>query len=113
MLGAPPHRLSTLVVDQATCHRPFIKSQILLGELANLGANLERTGLDKLGIGNPAIDWLNLAKSVEAEAARTHTPKASPNGWLTRLTIRTIPHRVADQIVPNHREEVMVGQASA
>jgi hypothetical protein len=56
MLAAPPHRLSTLVVDQATCHRPFIKSQILLGELANLGASPERTGLDKLGIGNPAID---------------------------------------------------------
>jgi acetolactate synthase-1/2/3 large subunit len=47
------------------------KYQILLGELANVGANPGRTALDMMDIGNPDINWPNLAGSLGVEAART------------------------------------------
>jgi acetolactate synthase-1/2/3 large subunit len=49
------------------------KYQILLGELANVGANPGRTALDMMDIGNPDIDWPSLARSLGVEAARTDT----------------------------------------
>jgi acetolactate synthase-1/2/3 large subunit len=49
------------------------KYAILLGELANVGANPGRTALDMLDIGNPDIDWPRLAGSMGVEAARTDT----------------------------------------
>jgi acetolactate synthase-1/2/3 large subunit len=47
------------------------KYQILLGELANVGANPGRTALDMMDIGNPDINWPSLAGSLGVEAART------------------------------------------
>jgi len=47
------------------------KYQILLGELANVGANPGRTALDMMDIGNPDINWPNLAGSLGVEGART------------------------------------------
>ncbi len=47
------------------------KYQILLGELANVGANPGRTALDMMDIGNPDINWPGLAQSMGVEAART------------------------------------------
>ena len=47
------------------------KYQILLGELANVGANPGRTALDMMDIGNPDIEWPALARSLGVEAART------------------------------------------
>jgi acetolactate synthase-1/2/3 large subunit len=49
------------------------KYQILLGELANVGANPGRTALDMMDIGNPDIDWTRLAGSLGVEAARADT----------------------------------------
>ena len=49
------------------------KYQILLGELANVGANPGRTALDMMDLGNPDIDWPRLAGSLGVEAARTDT----------------------------------------
>jgi acetolactate synthase I/II/III large subunit len=47
------------------------KYQILLGELANVGANPGRTALDMMDIGNPDIHWPDLAGALGVEAART------------------------------------------
>jgi acetolactate synthase I/II/III large subunit len=49
------------------------KYQILLGELANVGANPGRTALDMMDIGNPDINWPSLAQSMGVEAAGTDT----------------------------------------
>ena len=49
------------------------KYQILLGELANVGANPGRVALDMMDIGNPDINWPALAGSMGVEAARTDT----------------------------------------
>jgi acetolactate synthase-1/2/3 large subunit len=46
------------------------KYQILLGELANVGANPGRTALDMLDIGHPDIDWVGLARAFGVEAAK-------------------------------------------
>ena len=45
------------------------KYQILLGELANVGANPGRTALDMLDLGNPDLDWVKMANSMGIEAA--------------------------------------------
>ena len=37
------------------------KYAILLGELANVGANPGRTALDMLDLGNPDLDWVRIA----------------------------------------------------
>ena len=44
--------------------------QILLGELANVGANPGRTALAMLDLGRPDIDWTRLAAGMGVEAAR-------------------------------------------
>ena len=49
------------------------KYQILLGELANVGANPGRTALDMLDLGNPQLDWVTLARGMGVEAARADT----------------------------------------
>jgi acetolactate synthase-1/2/3 large subunit len=49
------------------------KYQILIGELANVGANPGRTALDMLDIGNPDLDWTKLANGMGVEAARAET----------------------------------------
>ena len=46
------------------------KYQILLGELANVGANPGRTALDMLDIGHPDLDWVGLARGMGVEGAR-------------------------------------------
>jgi len=49
------------------------KYQILLGELANVGANPGRTALEMMDLGNPDLDWRKLAEGMGVEAARTDT----------------------------------------
>jgi acetolactate synthase-1/2/3 large subunit len=49
------------------------KYQILLGELAQVGANPGRTALDMMDIGKPDIDWPGLANALGVDAARTDT----------------------------------------
>jgi acetolactate synthase I/II/III large subunit len=49
------------------------KYQILLAELANVGANPGRTALDMMDLGNPDLDWLRLANGMGVEAARAET----------------------------------------
>lgn len=49
------------------------KYQILLGELANVGANPGRTALDMMDLGNPDINWCQLANSMGVEAASANT----------------------------------------
>ncbi len=46
------------------------KYAVLLGELANVGANPGRTALDMLDIGNPDLDWPAIANGFGIEAAR-------------------------------------------
>jgi acetolactate synthase-1/2/3 large subunit len=43
---------------------------ILLGELANVGANPGRTALDMMDLSNPALDWCQLAGGMGVPAAR-------------------------------------------
>lgn len=52
------------------------KYQILLGELANVGANPGRVALDMMDIGNPDIDWPRLAGSMGVEGATASTAEA-------------------------------------
>lgn len=49
------------------------KYEILLGELANVGANPGRTALDMLDLGRPDINWVGLSRAlgVDAELAET------------------------------------------
>lgn len=49
------------------------KYQILLGELAGVGANPGRTALDMMDIGNPDLDWPAIAKGMGVEGARATT----------------------------------------
>ena len=49
------------------------KYQILIGELANVGANPGRTALDMLDLGNPDLDWTKLAAGMGVAAARATT----------------------------------------
>ena len=49
------------------------KYAILLGELAHVGANPGRVALDMLDLGNPAIDWRQVANGMGVEAARAET----------------------------------------
>jgi acetolactate synthase-1/2/3 large subunit len=49
------------------------KYQILLGELANVGANPGRTALEMMDLGNPDLNWAKLAEGMGVEAARTDT----------------------------------------
>jgi len=49
------------------------KYQILLGELANVGANPGRTALEMMDLGNPDLDWPGMARAMGVEAARADT----------------------------------------
>jgi len=49
------------------------KYQILLGELANVGANPGRTALEMMDLGNPDLNWGKMAEAMGVEAARTDT----------------------------------------
>lgn len=49
------------------------KYAILLGELANVGANPGRVALDMLDLGRPDIDWCSLARGFGVESARAET----------------------------------------
>ncbi|VTU39569.1 Putative acetolactate synthase large subunit IlvX [Variovorax sp. PBL-E5] len=46
------------------------KYAILLGELAGVGANAGKTALDMLDIGNPNLNWVQLAHGMGVEASR-------------------------------------------
>jgi len=52
------------------------KYAILLGELANVGANPGRTALDMLDLDNPTLEWTRLAEGMGVEAARAETCEA-------------------------------------
>ena len=52
------------------------KYQILIGELANVGANPGRTAMDMLDLGSPDLNWVGLANSMGVEAARAETCEA-------------------------------------
>ncbi len=49
------------------------KYAILLGELANVGANPGRTALDMLDLGNPDLNWVGLAQAMGVDAARAES----------------------------------------
>jgi acetolactate synthase-1/2/3 large subunit len=49
------------------------KYQILLGELANVGANPGRTALEMMDLGNPDLNWQKMAEAMGVEGARTDT----------------------------------------
>ena len=49
------------------------KYQILLGELANVGANPGRTALDMMDLGNPDLDFVKLANGMGVEGAKADT----------------------------------------
>ncbi len=49
------------------------KYQILLGELAGVGANPGRTALGMMDIGNPDLDWRRIAEGMGVESARADT----------------------------------------
>ena len=52
------------------------KYQILLGEYANVGANPGRTAMDMMDLGNPDLDWVQMANSMGVQAARVETMEA-------------------------------------
>jgi acetolactate synthase-1/2/3 large subunit len=62
------------------------KYAILLGELANVGANPGRTALDMLDIGNPDLDWVKLAGGMGVEATRVATMAAFNDVFAASLT---------------------------
>ncbi len=49
------------------------KYAILLGELANVGANPGRTALDMMDLSNPDLDWTLLARGMGVAAERAET----------------------------------------
>ncbi len=52
------------------------KYQILLGEYRGVGANPGRTAMDMLDLGNPNLDWVQLAAGMGVEGARVETMEA-------------------------------------
>ena len=52
------------------------KYAILLGELANVGANPGRTALDMMDLGNPDLDWVKIAGGMGVEAAKATSMEA-------------------------------------
>jgi acetolactate synthase I/II/III large subunit len=49
------------------------KYQILLGELANVGANPGRTALEMMDLGNPDLNWPKIAEGMGVEGATADT----------------------------------------
>lgn len=52
------------------------KYQVLLGEYSNVGANPGRTAMDMLDIGNPDLNWVQLAAGMGVDGARVATMEA-------------------------------------
>jgi acetolactate synthase I/II/III large subunit len=61
------------MLDVTTVILSNCKYAMLELELANVGANPGRTGLDLFDLGNPALDWIRLAEAMGVEAARAET----------------------------------------
>ena len=81
------------------------KYQILLGELANVGANPGRTALDMMDIGNPDINWPSLAQSIGSRGSGDrYRRRLRRSAGSCGETIRTLPDRIADLTVPDHSE---------
>ena len=66
------------------------KYAILLGELANVGANPGRTALDMMDLGNPDIDWVRIGQGLGVESARADTMERF-NDLLTQANGRSGP----------------------
>ena len=49
------------------------KYAILLGELANVGANPGRTALDMMDLSNPDLDWCRIGQGMGVESARAES----------------------------------------
>jgi acetolactate synthase-1/2/3 large subunit len=62
------------------------KYQILLGELANVGANPGRTALEMMDLGNPDLNWVRMAQGMGVEAARADTADAFADLFAASLT---------------------------
>ena len=62
------------------------KYRILIGELANVGANPGRTAMDMLDLGNPDIDFCKLAEGQGVEAARATTMEQFNDLFAASLT---------------------------
>ncbi len=62
------------------------KYQILIGELANVGANPGRTAMDMLDLGNPDIDFVKLAEGQGVEGARATTMEQFNDLFAASLT---------------------------
>ena len=45
----------------------------MIGELANVGANPGRTAMDMFDLGNPDLNWPQMAQSMGIEAAQADT----------------------------------------
>ena len=73
------------------------KYAILLGELANVGANPGRTALDMLDLGNPDLDWCALAGGMGVAAARAETMEEFNDLFAQSLRApRPVPDRPRD-----------------
>ena len=91
-LGAPGRRVITLQADGSAMYTVQAlwtqarekldvttiifsnrKYAILLGELANVGANPGRTALDMMDLSNPDIDWVRIGQGLGVESARAET----------------------------------------
>jgi acetolactate synthase-1/2/3 large subunit len=64
------------------------KYQILIGELANVGANPGRTALDMFDLGNPDLNWVQMARSMGVEAASTDSTEGFADLLQASLTKR-------------------------
>ncbi len=64
------------------------KYQILLGELANVGANPGRTALDMMDLSNPDIDFVKIAAGMGVEGARAETMEQFNDLFAQSLTRR-------------------------
>jgi acetolactate synthase-1/2/3 large subunit len=49
------------------------KYAILLGELANVGANPGRVALDMMDLGNPDLNWVKIAEGMGVPAAKAES----------------------------------------
>ncbi|MBN8888838.1 MAG: acetolactate synthase large subunit [Rhodospirillales bacterium 70-18] len=62
------------------------KYQILIGELANVGANPGRVAMDMLDLGNPDLDFVKLAAGMGVEGARAETMEQFNDLFAASLT---------------------------
>ncbi len=62
------------------------KYQILLGELANVGANPGRVALDMMDLGNPDLDFVKMANGMGVEGAKADTMERFNDLFAASLT---------------------------